>query len=129
MHTGLQVVCRAAAIPQWSSGGARGTEVTAGLVTALIIWCCLAISLDERTFDCLRDALLIPDGEGRGRRLGVRAPTRSLPDLAVGRPLVCPASETAATFARVRSALEMHRRETSVPVSLRAMARKAAGLL
>jgi len=36
--------------------------VTAGLVAALII-CCLAISLGERTFDCLRDALLIPDGE------------------------------------------------------------------
>jgi hypothetical protein len=37
--------------------------VTAGLVAAFIIICCLAISLDERTFDCLRDALLIPDGE------------------------------------------------------------------
>jgi len=30
----------------------------------LIIRCCLAtISLGERTFDCLRDALQIPDGE------------------------------------------------------------------
>ena len=37
--------------------------MTAGLVAALIICCCLAISLSKRTFDCLRDALLIPDGE------------------------------------------------------------------
>jgi len=37
--------------------------VTASLVAALIIRFCLAISLGERTFDCLRDALLIPDGE------------------------------------------------------------------
>jgi hypothetical protein len=45
------------------SGAARGTEVTTGLVAALIICGCLAIRLGERTFDCQRDALLISDGE------------------------------------------------------------------
>lgn len=37
--------------------------VRAGAKAALIIGCCVAISLVERTFDCLRDALLVPDGE------------------------------------------------------------------
>ena len=37
--------------------------MTAGLVAALIICGFLAISLGERTFDCLRDALQTPGGE------------------------------------------------------------------
>jgi hypothetical protein len=80
MHTGLQGglpdVCRAAAIAQRSIWLSARTEVTTGLVTALIIWCTLAISLRERTFDCLRE--IARDGCGvlasarRGEAAGPR---------------------------------------------------------